>query len=265
MPPLIPSLTTSPKIGFIVPSSNTAVEPITTSLFHSHSPSHPTIIPLFTRIRVTTIGTDPTSTTQFATPHMIAAAQLLADAECAAILWNGTSGMWTGASLAEDRRLAETLTEATGVPCSTTTLATVAALEELGIQRFAVAVPYPPDLAEKVREFFSSTGHGWDVTKVTRLDPAPAGNLAIAKSDPAEIRKAIYDAAVSPDVRVVVVACTNWPAAPLVDELEQRVGGDCVVIDSILVTIWQGLKMIGCQRREGRDSKGWGRLLDGYL
>ncbi|TKA83518.1 hypothetical protein B0A55_00533 [Friedmanniomyces simplex] len=248
----LPNLATCRKIGFIVPSSNTAVEPITSAIFHSLHAAN--IIPLFTRIRVTTVGTDASSTSQFSTQTMIAAAQLLADAEADAILWNGTSGMWVGAGLAADRELAKAMEDATGVPCSTTTLATVAALEKLQVRKLGIAVPYPQALAEKVRDFFTTTHHGWEVVALAALDPAPGGNLAIAKSNLHEIEDVVARAA-SGGAQAVVVGCTNWPAAPIIEKVEAA--GGVVVVDSIVVTVWQGLRMAGYLDLV----PGWGRLM----
>ena len=131
----IPDLRTCKKVGFIVPSSNSVVEPTCNAIVHdlnSASNEENQIVCLYTRIRVKTVGTDSSSTSQFSTETLVQAAQLLADAECDAILWNGTSGMWVGTGLAEDEKLAQAMTDATGVPCSTTTIATVTALREKG-------------------------------------------------------------------------------------------------------------------------------------
>jgi len=87
--PSLPDLTNCKKVGFIVPSSNTAVEPITNTIFQSLN-AH--IICLFTRIQVTTVGIDKKDTSQFSTQTIVEAARLLADARPDAILWNGTSG-----------------------------------------------------------------------------------------------------------------------------------------------------------------------------
>ncbi|KAK0925057.1 hypothetical protein LTR91_004249 [Friedmanniomyces endolithicus] len=237
--------------------ANTALEPLTTALLHSLPPSsssNPQIIPLFTRIRVTTVGTDPTSTSQFSPQTLIAAAQLLADAQADAILWNGTSGMWVGAGLEADRELARLMAEATGVPCSTTTLATVAALEKLQVQKLGIAVPYPRGLAERVREFFGTTGHGWEVVGLATLEPVPGGNLAIAKTGLREIEEVVGRAA-GGGAQAVVVGCTNWPAAPVIEKVEAV--KDVMVIDSIVVTVWQGLRMVGYHDLV----PGWGRLM----
>ncbi|KAK0948218.1 hypothetical protein LTR48_000021 [Friedmanniomyces endolithicus] len=250
----LPNLATCLKIGFIVPSSNTALEPLTTALLSSLPQTPTPIIPLFTRIRVTTVGTDSTSTSQFSPQLLITAAQLLTDAQADAILWNGTSGMWVGAGLEADRELARLMEEATGVPCSTTTLATVAALEKLQVEKLGIAVPYPRGLAERVGEFFATTGHGWVVVGLAALEPVPGGNLAIAKTGLGEIQDVVGRAA-GGGAQAVVVACTNWPAAAIIEKVEAV--EDVVVIDSIVVTVWQGLRMVGYHDL----APGWGRLM----
>ncbi|KAK3112198.1 hypothetical protein LTR53_011786 [Teratosphaeriaceae sp. CCFEE 6253] len=256
--PALPNLATCKKLGFIVPSSNTAVEPLTTALLAS-LPSTANIIPLFTRIRVKTVGTDPASTAQFSTETMVAAAQLLADAEVDAILWNGTSGMWTGAGLDAERELARAMEDATGVPCSTTTLATVAALEQLKVKGLGIATPYARDLALRVEAFFEGTGHGWCVEGRNRdahSPSAPATNLEIAKQSAEVIRASILEAA-GEGVQAVIVGCTNWPAAGLIEGVEAEMRPGVTIVDSVVVTVWRGLRMVGYTQLV----EGWGRMM----
>ncbi|KAF2769498.1 hypothetical protein EJ03DRAFT_327344 [Teratosphaeria nubilosa] len=251
MPPSLPDLAHCKKLGFIVPSSNTAVEPISQAIIQSLNNN---IICIFTRIHVNTVGTDAKATAQFSTETMVAAARLLADAHPDAILWNGTSGMWIGSGLEADRELAKAMQDATGIPCSTTTLATIEGLHVLDIKRLGVAVPYTEALMDKVQDFFGNCGYGWQISSAKRLDPVPSSNIVIAKCRLADIRDVI-ERCVHQKSEAVVVACTNWPAAGLVEELEEATG--TVIIDSIIVTVWQGLRMIGI---EG-GVKGWGKLM----
>ncbi|CZT17027.1 uncharacterized protein RCC_02859 [Ramularia collo-cygni] len=249
----IADLRTAKKIGFIVPSSNVAVEALTISILHSLNAN---IIPIFTRIRVLTLGTDPTSISQFSHSAFVTAAQLLADAACDAILWNGTSGMFVGGTTADDRALAEAMSAAAGgIPCSTTTLATIAALDHLAIRDVSIAVPYTPELTAKVEEFFSK--EGYVVHEAMCMERTPESNIQIAKCSDDDIRDVIKKSATS-GTKAVLVTCTNWPATALVGELERELG--IPIIDSIAVTLWQGLQMISYQSGEA-DSSQWGRLL----
>ena len=246
----LPNLATCKKIGFIVPSSNTAVEPITQAIFQSLNEN---VICIFTRIQVKTVGTDAKSASQFSTETMVEAAQLLADAAPDCIVWNGTSGMWVpGASLEVDRKLAQAMQDATGIPCSTNTIATVEALEYLKAKRVAIAVPYAEPLTAKVAEFF--TGCGYDVTAAERLEQTPSSNLDIARSRMGDIEAVIKRCGFS-GCDAIIVACTNWPASGLVHELEQEL--EIPIIDSINVTAWWALRTIAL---DGSHTPEWGRL-----
>ena len=247
--PSLPDLATCKKVGFIVPSSNTAVEPITNAIFQSLNSN---IICLFTRIQVKTVGTDANSTSQFATETMVEAACLLADAQVDAIVWNGTSGMWVGHGLEADKKLARAMQDATGIPCSTTTLATIVALERLNVKRLTIAVPYTEALTAKLVEFY--TGCGYHVAAAERLENTPSSNLEIAKSSEESISRVI-ERCVSSQAHAVIVACTNWPASGSVEKLERKHG--VPIVDSITVTAWWALCMV-----DYRGSvSGWGKLL----
>ncbi|KXL46958.1 MAG: hypothetical protein FE78DRAFT_78584 [Acidomyces sp. 'richmondensis'] len=227
----LPDLASCKKVGFIVPSSNTAVEPITNAIFLA---ANANIICLFTRIRVTMVGIDKKNTSQFSTHTIVEAARLLADARPDAILWNGTSGLWIGQGIDTDRALAKAMRDATGIPCSTTTLATCEALYLFKVQRIGVAVPYTEILMRKVQDF-------WKI----------AATLS-------EIRNVI-ESCVGQGCEAVIVACTNWPAASLVEDIEESVG--IPIIDSVIVTAWQGLKMATYQGSIPR----WGKLMGEFL
>lgn len=244
----LPNLSSCKKLGFIVPSSNTALEPLTTAILSSISPA---ISVHFSRVRVQTLGTDTASTSQFSTANMIAAAQLLADAGVDAILWNGTSGMWIGADLSADEQLAAEMSAATGVPCSTTTLAMVEALKFTGVQRISLAVPYTDALTAKLVTFYS--GCGFEVVKTARMQAVPESNREIARTRVEAIWNVIRKAD-DEESEAVVVACTNWPAAPLVEGTERELGK--WIFDSVVVTAWWALRMV-----EVEDAvEGWGRL-----
>jgi maleate isomerase len=200
------------------------------------------------------VGTDSTSLAQFNHDAFIEAAQLLADAECSAILWNGTSGMFVG-DLDADRSVAKAMSDATGgIPCSTNTIATVAALEFFEIQDVGIAVPYTPELTAKVREFFS--GQNFRVHAAVRMDITPAPNREIAKCSNEEIESVVRKAAV-PEAKAILVACTNWPATLLVSRLEDEL--DTIILDSIAVTLWEGLRIVGYTGKD-EDLRQWGRL-----
>lgn len=154
--------------------------------------------------------------------------------------------------MADDEALAESMSKATGVKCSTNTIATVEALRFLGVRRMSIAVPYPEALAMKCKDFLE--GVGVRVQKVERMKVTPGTNAEIARTGLEEIRE-IVERALDGESQAVVVACTNWPAAGIVDNVEMKTGK--VVIDSIIVTAWWGLRMLNLDF----DLEGWGRLM----
>ena len=233
----LPNLATCKRIGFIVPSSNTAVEPITQAIFQSLNLN---IICIFTRIQVRTLGSDAKSGSQFSTETKIQPARLLADAAPDCILWHGTSGMWIpDASLTKDFELARAMQNATGIPCSTNTIATVEALNFIQARNVSIAVPYTEALTAKVAQFFHCCG--FEVTAAERLIPTPGSNLEIAQSRLEDIKAVIKRSALGSDA--IIVACTNWPASGMVQELESELG--ITIMDSIVVTAWWALRMLG--------------------
>lgn len=182
---------------------------------------------------------------------MIEAARLLAHAEPDCILWHGTSGMWIpDASMEKDRKLAQAMQDATGIPCSTNTIATVEALQYLRANKVSIAVPYTEALTAKVAEFF--TREGFEVTAAERSEPTPGSNIAIAKSSRDDVESVIKRSVHSADA--ILVACTNWPASGIVEELERELR--TTIVDSIIVTAWWALRMIGVEAK----APGWGRL-----
>ena len=258
MSTMAPSLP-SPKLAFIVPSSNTAVESLTIAIL-SCLPSHLTVLPIFTCIRVLTLGTDASSLSQFSSATFLNAASLLADAQPAAILWTGTSGMFTGGTLQTDRDLAASMIGSLKdkIPCSTTTPAFAVALKHLKISDVSIATPYIPSLTTAVASFFEK--ESYTVHAALSLPNTPSSNLEIAKSSSRAIKSLVRQSVVPGKTQAVLVTCTNWPAAPFAAELEKEL--DVYVLDSVTVTLWYGLRMMGmCEQMEAcEELKQWGRL-----
>ena len=235
------------KVGFITPSSNTALEPLTMAMTEQISSR---ISVHFSRVPVKTLTLGSQDIDQFQTQKMVDAASLLADGGLDAILWNGTSGSWTGKGLEADVELCEEIRRITGVPASTSSLAQVDVLKHYGVKKFSLAVPY---VEEPTREIIKTYGkQGFTTVKSARLEETEnkvIGNI------PFERIKQLLREADSPDAECIVVACTNLPAAVLLGEMEAELGKP--VFDSIAVTLWKALKMTGIDV----PLHGWGKLL----
>lgn len=232
-PKQLKSLKDVKKVGFITPSSNTALEPMTMAMTHQISSR---ISTHFSRVPVKTLTLDSKDVNQFQTQKMVDAAALLSDGGMDAILWNGTSGSWTGKGFEADVSLCEEISRVTGVPASTSSLAQLDVLKHYGIKRFALAVPYVEEPTRKIIETYGN--QGFSVVSTARLDQIE--NVVIGNTPFERIKQLLRDAD-SPDAECIVVACTNLPATAVVDEMEAELGKP--VFDSIAVTLWKALKM----------------------
>ncbi|KZT20413.1 Asp/Glu racemase [Neolentinus lepideus HHB14362 ss-1] len=236
------------KIGFIVPSSNTALEPITAHIIAHQLAGRVSVH--FSRVAVRTLDTDEESVAQFGTEKMLASAALLADADLDAILWNGTAASWSGKGMQADIELAEEITRATGLPCSTSTLAQVEVLEAYGVKQLALAGPYGDGPMRGLVAFYE--GLGYAVVGTAQMG---ARENVVFGNTPLERIRELIRAADRPEAECVVVACTNWPAALVVEEMEAALGKP--VYDSVCVTLWAAMRAVGV----GVPLFGWGKLL----
>ena len=235
------------KVGFITPSSNTALEPLTMAMTDQISDR---ISTHFSRVPVKTLTLGSQDVDQFQTKTMVDAAALLSDGGLDAILWNGTSGSWTGKGFEADVTLCDEIERLTGVSASTASLAQVDVLKHYGIKRLGLAVPYVEEPTHKIIETYGR--HGFTTVKSARLDETE--NVVIANTPFARIKQLLRDAD-APDAECIVVACTNLPATVVLDEMEAELGKP--IFDSIAVTLWKALQMTGI----AVPLHGWGRLL----
>ena len=235
----------SQRIGMITPSSNTMVEPLTSAMT-AHLLDDLSVH--YARISVTRISLDQGSLDQFERDAMLNAARLLADAKVDVICWNGTSGAWKG--IAADRAISDAITADTGIPATTGTLAQLNAFRAHGVSRYALAVPYLADVRDAIVGVYGDEGFRC----VNSANLGISTNFAFAEIDLETLRDLVRRAD-HPDAEAVVVVCTNLAAARLVEELEQELGKP--VHDSLVVSLWHPLRMIGWQQ----PIPGWGRLL----
>ncbi|KAJ7210032.1 putative Asp/Glu racemase [Mycena pura] len=125
------------RLGILVPSLNTALEPVTSAIISQLSPN---VTVHFSRFPVTKISLEPSALLQFDSyGPIMAAARLLADAHVDVIGWSGTSGGWLGFD--EDERFCQAIKDELGVPATTSTLALNRALDLLEIKKFALVTP----------------------------------------------------------------------------------------------------------------------------
>lgn len=241
-------LTRVARIGMIVPSSNTCLEPTTYRMLGERTD----VSVHFTRIPVARVGLDSTSDAQFDTAGMEAAAVLLATANVDVIAWNGTAGSWLGA--AHDHAITEAITTMTGVRALTSTQACLAALAALGARSVGLVTPYPEAMNARIAECYRDKGitvtasHGFGLTETSdiakiRPEELPAPSRQVARSGP--------DA--------IAYVCTNLHGAEAVEGVTAELV--VPVLDSVAVTLAACLAMVGAEPLDPR----WAPDLAGAL
>ncbi|WPU09334.1 aspartate/glutamate racemase family protein [Pseudarthrobacter oxydans] len=240
----MPSTTRPHRIGMIVPSSNTCLEPQTYRILGDRTD----VTVHFTRIPVTRIALDDSSDRQFDPAVMREAARLLATADVDVIAWNGTSGSWLGS--AHDQELVHEITDATGIPATTSTLAYLEAFRSFGTERIALFTPYTEDVNHQVIASYEREG----IKTVDHRALGLSDNESFARVTDDEMRPGSLElASTVPDA--LVYLCTNLYGANITAGIEEGTG--VPVLDSVAVTLWHALRLAGAPLLDPR----WGKLL----
>jgi maleate isomerase len=232
------------RLGVLTPSSNTALEPLTSAL----AAALPGCSAHFSRFKVTEISLSAQALGQFDDSKILAAAELLADAKVDVIGWSGTSSGWLGFDA--DHRLVERIRERTGIAATTAVLALNELLALRGITRIALVTPYTDDVQQRIvanyrrigievvaeRHLGISVNHDFALVKPQRL-------LALMR----EVAEARPEA--------ITTFCTNLHAAPLAEAVEAEL--DIPLLDTVSTTVWGQLRAAGADPAQLR---GWGRL-----
>jgi maleate isomerase len=228
--------------GTIVPSSNVTVERVTQAVLADF----PEVGGLFARVPV--VGDKVHLSDRHDIDGMLAAADLLAHAAPAGIVWNGSKG--AGLGLAADRDLCRRIEDATGIPATTSVLVLADAFAARGIERIALVTPFSDAYVATITAALAADG----IRISTERHREVLDNRAIAAVSESEIEAMALETASSlPDA--VLILCTNLMGAGLVQPLEARLG--LPVFDSVSAGVWGGLRLAGVDTRRGRR---WGSL-----
>ncbi|MBB1634871.1 aspartate/glutamate racemase family protein [Cupriavidus sp. UME77] len=231
-------------LGMLTPSSNTALEPITSAMVSGL----PNVSAHFSRFTVTEISLRDQALGQFDLDKIIGAAKLLADARVDVIAWNGTSSGWLG--FEKDQALCRQITEATGIPATTSVLALNEILEKTGAVDFGLVTPYLDDVQQRIVQNYKR--NGFNCTAERHLDLHV--NYSFAEVEEDTIRRMVREVAQHKPAAITTF-CTNLRAAHLVQALEAETG--IPVYDTISTVVWKSLRLAGVDTRALR---GWGRL-----
>ena len=231
------------RIGVLTPSSNTALEPLTSALAAAAgATAH------FARFRVTEISLSDEALGQFDDRHILAAAELLADARVDVIAWSGTSAGWLG--FERDQVLCRRVIERTGIRATTSVLALNQALMLGGVTRLGLVTPYAADVQSRIVENYRAIGI--EIVAERHLDIRINHDFALV--EPEQLQALVREVAtVKP--QAVTTFCTNLCAAPLALALESEL--DIPLLDTVSTTVWGALCAAGA---DPSCIGGWGRF-----
>lgn len=207
------------RLGFVIPSSNTAVEALAPRLL----PADGSLTWHVARVPVTTISPAEATADRFYDGAILRAAETLAEAEVDLIVWHGTAAGWLG--FGRDAALAEAIRARTGRPALTALGVVNARLAALGARRIGLVTPYVAGIEAAIVANYRAAGI--EVAAARRLDLTR--NTAYAEVLPGTVAAMAAEVArAAPDA--IVVLCTNLDGSALTD------AAGVPVVDSIRAT-----------------------------
>ena len=139
-----------------------------------------------------------------------------------------------------DRRLADAIFSATGLPATTTSTAMIAALQALDVRRISVASPYLPDVEAMFVSFIEDHGVAVVASESMHL---PDDHSIVPPQAMAEMAVA----ADRPDAQAIFIGCSGQRLAGRLARIEQEVGKP--VLSANQVTGWHMLRILGRTER----------------
>lgn len=230
------------RLGILVPSSNTSLEPLTQAIVASI----PNVSVHFSRFQVLKITLDKDGLGQFEHDKIVAAAQLLADAGVDMIGWSGTSASWLGFDA--DEKLCAAITASTGIPATTSIIALNKAIQLFGVTEIGLVSPYTDDVQEAIVKTYA--GIGLDLHKEKHLSMSTNRDFGSINESTLDN---MVDEVVALKVQAVTTLCTNLRAAHRVLHWEQRHG--LPVFDTVSTVIWD---MLHTLEIDTTPLKSWG-------
>jgi maleate cis-trans isomerase len=228
------------RIGLMVPSSNTTVEPE----FYRVLPRGVTLHTA--RLYLTRIA--PEAILQMV-QDMETQAKLLASADVDVIVLGATAPSFLK-GLGYDRELIGKIEAVTGRRATTTSTALIEALRHVGARRIVLGSAYDEKVNGIAKAFLEASGMEVLATEGLAL----VDNLIVGRLSP----DTAYDLAMKvnrPEADAIALSCTNWQTMDAIDRIERDTGKP--VVSTTQATIWAALRAIG----HTEPIEGYGRLL----
>ena len=143
------------------------------------------------------------------------------------------------------------ITEATGLPASTSIRSAIRALAHLGVHKVAVLSPYPQELHQSAVKFLADSG--FEVVADRTMDVVFKRLQDVTPAEIAAAGKALL--ATAPRAEGLYVPCNQWSAADAAPLIEQACG--VPVVTGAHADHWEAFRALGITDR----IEGCGRLM----
>jgi maleate cis-trans isomerase len=220
-------VSTEPRIGLIIPSSNSLTE----RQFNRYTP--PGVGIHVTRLRMTGKWRKPWAELK---NSLIEAAEALSDVKPGLIVFHCTANSMED-GLAHEAAIVETIEKASGCSTMTTAQAITQAFDRFGIKKLVLISPYVKETNAHEVKYLSEAGY----TVVHELGLGLETH-AYAQVTPAEWQKVVNENTRA-EADGYFLSCTNTRMIEAIDDLEKDLNKP--VINSNQATIWACLKRLG--------------------
>ncbi len=199
------------RIGLIVPSSNTVMEPD----FHRHF-TQPNIVST-TRIFLERVTRE--AEMKMLDEDLPIAIQLIKTTAPDVVVFGCTSaGSLEG--LIHDDRIGEMIATQSGARATTVLRAVMHQLEAIRPQKIAVLTPYVEDLTDSIARCISEGGYS--IVKAAGMGITE--NLDIGRVTPAQIIDFVESQMKGITADCLFLSCTNWRAIEAIEPLQRKLG-----------------------------------------
>ena len=232
------------RIGLIYPAEGLVIEPE----FHAMAPEGVSVHP--TRIDLSSTTLEGLST-MMDDDRIDVAARLYGRAPLQVLTFGGTSATFMRGMGYDQEIISRMEAALPGVPASTTSTASVRALNALGAKKVSFVGPYVTEVTERGRNFFEQTGfevtgaHGLEISDNLELN-----NLSLER---------VYEftkKSAEPEADAVFISCTGIRTVGAIAALEADLGRP--VVSAIQATFWDALRISGVHDAQ----PGFGSLFD---
>ncbi len=230
------------RIGLIYMASSTVMEPE----FYAMSPDGVATCTIRTRLpKMNIAGLEQMTGSE----ELERCTAYLARADLGVIAYGGTSATFLHGLAWDQTMQARMRAHSNGIPVTTTSSASIAALRAVGASRISFVSPYVSDIVERGRRFFSSSG--FDVLSADGMgidDDHSIGRIPVEQ---------VYEYAKScrhADADTIFISCTNLASVAVLGDLERDLG--IPVVSAVQSTFWDCLRITGLKDRP----VGFGRL-----